>query len=486
MAINVKKKEGESRLAYILIFSRPLVVLLILGVGISLYRMIGISTLPLLWIIISSFLLSFFFFVSTSIGRPLWYLQLLGDLSIVTAIVYFTGGYDSVFSILYFIPLILSTILTGIRGGFLITVAISLFYTGVLIFHFIGYVPYSISENINAQSLFYKGYIHNFSFYIVFLLSSYLVRRLKKETEKVDIMKVTTQEIIESLPEKIFIIDKNKNIVYRNDSTVLIDMDVLKDREEIEIDGKTYKVSITELRNGNLIMFSLRDITEERKREEELKVKEKIAFVGEISSGLAHEIRNPLSALLGCVETFKRVKEKEKKEKLLGLITEEASRMERIIDTFIRYAKLRRPVFGEVNPEIIVKAQADEWIKKGKKLRINTQGTSSDFKLDPELFLMLFKNIMENAFEATDGKGPVEVNLIFQRSNFILEVCDKGKGIPPGISDKIWSPFFSTKKGGVGMGLALVKRIAESHFAKINLESKEGEGTKVSISFPKL
>ncbi len=482
----MKKKEGESRLAYVLIFSRPLVVLLILGVGISLYKMIGINTLPLLWIIISSFLLSFFFFVSTSIGRPLWYLQLLGDLSIVTGVVYFTGGYDSVFSILYFIPLILSTILTGVRGGFLITVAISLFYTGILIFHFVGYIPYSISESINVQSIFYKGYIHNFSFYIVFLLSSYLVKRLKKESEKVDIMKITTQEIIESLPEKIFIIDKNKNILYRNDSKMLIDLDILKDREEIEIDGKTYKASITELRDGNLTMFLLRDITDERKKEEELKVKEKIAFIGEISSGLAHEIRNPLSALMGCVETLKRVKEEEKKGKLLRLITEEAERMERIIDTFIRYAKLRKPIFEEVNPEIIIKAQADEWTKKGKALKINTQGISSDFKLDPELFLMLFKNLMENAFEATNGKGPVEVNLIFHRNNFTLEISDKGKGIPNNISNKIWSPFFSTKTGGVGMGLALVKRIAESHFAKINLESEEGKGTKISVSFPKL
>lgn len=482
----MKENKGELKISFFLILVRPFAVLLILGAGISFYRLMGISVVPLLWIIVSTFILSFLFFISTSVGRPLWYFQMLGDLSIVTSIVYFTGGYDSIFSVLYFIPLILSTILTGIKGGFLFTVLISLLYTGILILHFLGYIPYALTEHLESRTIFYKGYIHNFSFYIVFLLSSYLVRRLRKERERVEMLRVTTQEIIENLPEKIFVINKEGEIIYKNDEKIPFAKDMIENNREINIDGRVYRVAVSELRNGELKMFSLRDITEEKKMDEEMKMKERTAFIGEISSGLAHEIRNPLSALMGCVETLKKVKDESKRKRLLSLIAEESEKMNKIIETFIRYAKMRTPVFEEVNPEILVKIEVENLRKEGREIKVNTQGESSDFKIDPELFILLFKNLMENAFEACENKKPVEVNLFFRKNSFTLEVVDRGKGIPEGIKEKIWSPFFSTKKEGVGMGLALVKRIAESHFARINLESREGEGTKISITFPKL
>ena len=404
----IVKKGKDVRLAYFLIFLRPLVTLSILGVGVYFYKIIGINTFPLLWIIVASFLLSSFFFVALSMGRPLWYMQLIGDLSIVNAIVYFTGGYDSIFSILYFIPLILSVALLDIKGGFLITTLISIFYTSILIIHFFGYVPFKISETISAHSIFFKVYIHNFSFYTVFLLTSYLALRLKKEKERAD------------------------------------------------------------------------------RKEEELKFKEKAAFIGEITSGLAHEIKNPLTCLLGSIESLKKIKDEEKKNRLLSLMEEEAERIKKVIDTFTRYAKLREPSFQEINPEILIRAQIEEMGEKGKSIILKVKGISSDYKLDPELFLLLFKNLLNNAIEAQNGNPEVEVDLVFNRNNFVLRFVDKGKGIPEEIKDKIWNPFFTTKKEGLGMGLALVKRIAESHFAKVSLHSEIGKGTKVEVIFPKI
>ena len=402
----MKRKKFE--LTYFLIFLRPFLVLLILGVGIYFYKILNINVFPLLWIIISSFLLSFFFFISTSFGKPLWYMQIFADLSIVTSIVYFTGGYDSIFSVLYFIPLILSTIILDIKGGFLTTILISIFYTLILLLHFFGYVPFKISEILSKEEVFYKAYIHNFSFYIVFLLTSYLAKRAKREKERAD------------------------------------------------------------------------------RKEEELKIKEKAAFIGEITSGLAHEIKNPLSAILGCVKTLKRVNDEFKRDKLISIIEEEAEKMKNILDIFERYAKLRTPLFEEVNPEIIIRAQIEKMGEDGKNIKLNVKGKSSDYRIDPELFLLLFKNLLNNAFEAQDGKKEVQVNLIFNKNNFILEICDNGKGISPEIIDKIWNPFFTTKKNGLGMGLALVKRIAESHFAKIDIYSEINKGTKVKVIFPRI
>ena len=402
----MKRKKFE--LTYFLIFLRPFLVLLILGVGIYFYKILNINVFPLLWIIISSFLLSFFFFISTSFGKPLWYMQIFADLSIITSIVYFTGGYDSIFSVLYFIPLILSTIILDIKGGFLTTILISIFYTLILLLHFFGYVPFKISEILSKEEVFYKAYIHNFSFYIVFLLTSYLAKRAKKEKERAD------------------------------------------------------------------------------RKEEELKIKEKAAFIGEITSGLAHEIKNPLSAILGCVKTLKRVNDEFKRDKLISIIEEEVEKMKNILDIFKRYAELRTPLFEEVNPEIIIRAQIEKMGEDGKNIKLNVKGKSSDYRIDPELFLLLFKNLLNNAFEAQDGKKEARVNLIFNKNNFILEICDNGKGISPEIIDKIWNPFFTTKKNGLGMGLALVKRIAESHFAKIDIYSEINKGTKVKVIFPRI
>ena len=402
----MKKKRFE--IVHSVIFLRPFLVLSILGVGVYFYKILNINFFPLLWIIISSFLLSFFFFISYSFGKPLWYMQIFADLSIITSIVYFTGGYDSIFSVLYFIPLILSTIILEIKGGFLTTILISIFYTLILLLHFFGYVPFKISETLSKEEVFYKIYIHSFSFYIVFLLTSYLVKRVKREKERAD------------------------------------------------------------------------------RKEEELKIKEKAAFIGEITSGLAHEIKNSLSAILGSIETLKKINDDVKRKKLMSIIEEELEKMKNTVDIFKRYAELRSPLFEEVNPEIIIRAQIEKMGEEGKNIKLNVRGRSSDYKLDPELFLLLFKNLLKNAFEAQDGKKEVEVNLIFNRNNFVLEVCDNGKGIPPEIIDKIWNPFFTTKKDGLGMGLALVKRIAESHFAKINVYSEINKGTKVKIIFPKI
>ena len=402
----MKRKKFE--LTYLLIFLRPFLVLSILGVGVYFYRILNINVFPLLWIIISTFLLSFFFFISTSFGKPLWYMQIFADLSIITSIVYFTGGYDSIFSILYFIPLILSTIILDIKGGFLTVILISILYTLILVIHFFGYIPFKISENLSPQEVFYKAYIYNFSFYIVFLLTSYLAKRARREKERAD------------------------------------------------------------------------------RKEEELKFKEKAAFIGEITSGLAHEIKNSLSAILGSIETFKKINDDTKRKKLMSIIEEELEKMKNTLDIFKRYAELRSPLFEEVNPEIIIKAQIEKMGEDGKNIKLNVKGRSSDYKLDPELFLLLFKNLLKNAFEAQDGKKEAEVNLIFNRNNFVLEICDKGKGIPSEIIDKIWNPFFTTKKDGLGMGLALVKRIAESHFAKIDVYSEINKGTKFKITFPKI
>ena len=189
---------------------------------------------------------------------------------------------------------------------------------------------------------------------------------------------------------------------------------------------------------------------------------------------------------MGSIETFKKIKDEEKKNRLISLMEEEAERIKRVIDTFTRYAKLKEPSFQEINPEILIRAQIEEMGEKGKSIILKIRGVSSDYKLDPELFLLLFKNLLSNAIEAQNGNPEVEVTLVFNKNNFVLQISDKGRGIPEEIREKIWNPFFTTKKDGLGMGLALVKRIAESHFAKINLYSEIDKGTKVEVIFPRI
>ena len=216
---------------------------------------------------------------------------------------------------------------------------------------------------------------------------------------------------------------------------------------------------------------------------------EKMASLGELAAGIAHEIRNPLAIISGSAETMKKQGDKEIKEEMINYIMEEADRINAMIANFLDYAKPKEPK--------CVRCNIVEVIEKSIRL-ISPQAKTQNvevarefppkaryIEVDPELIQHAFINIELNALEAMETGGVLRINLLANRGGRVLvNFSDTGKGISPEISRKIFDPFFTTKEGGTGLGLSIAHNIVESHGGTITNTSHDGEGTTFNISLP--
>ena len=285
-------------------------------------------------------------------------------------------------------------------------------------------------------------------------------------------------------------------------------------RKEITAANGTqvFDLLATELTNPNgskSRLFVFRDITERKILEQklldmnkdlEVKIREqtralieqeKMATLGEVSAGLAHEIRNPLSAIMSGISLMESGKRtSEEKERILNLIKQEASRLNNSLTDFLLFARPHVPKKVRVDltsiiKEIIQMVEDDHEIKGDVKIVLDL------VKMDPVWFddgalRQVIWNITLNALQAMEGVG----KLTFQTKDlddgsWTLSVKDTGPGVPDEIRQRIFDPFFSNKKEGTGLGLSIVGRIINIHGGKIECVDAPEGGTIFNISMPR-
>lgn len=227
---------------------------------------------------------------------------------------------------------------------------------------------------------------------------------------------------------------------------------------------------------------------------------ERLAYIGTLASGLAHEIRNPLNSLNLNMQMLEEEMEEGSLgvpasggsgKRLLTITRSEISRLERLVSDFLAYAKPRPLELEEVPAarplERVREVLAGEIQKRGARVEVEDRSHGARVRIDPGQMNQLLLNLAQNALAAAEEarRAPVlELAAVRQGSLVCLSVKDNGIGIPPEERDRVFEIFYSTRKGGTGLGLAIVDRIARAHGGKVRVESAVGEGTTVLVDLP--
>jgi two-component system sensor histidine kinase HydH len=233
----------------------------------------------------------------------------------------------------------------------------------------------------------------------------------------------------------------------------------------------------------------LKDMSEVRALEAAVKRSERLAAIGRLAGGVAHEIRNPLSSLKGFATYFKqRSPGRPEDEKIATIMIGEVDRLDRVVGQLL---ELSRPVAVSPTPlpvrsviegaVAVVRPRAAE---AGIKLEVAPSGDAPPVPMDPERMHQVLLNLLINAIEAMEGGGRVQVSVNTVENGIEIQVGDSGPGIAPQELGHVFDPYFTTKSTGTGLGLAIVHNIIEAHGGTVAIDSRPGAGTTVRLRLP--
>jgi signal transduction histidine kinase len=223
---------------------------------------------------------------------------------------------------------------------------------------------------------------------------------------------------------------------------------------------------------------------------EQLNLTERLAALGEMVSGVSHEIKNPLGIIHSTSEQLNNMPDAtETQKRLSGVITEESIRLNRIVTEFLDFARPHALNLREFDLKEVINKNLEflkpELEKKGISIENNLDGRSYMIEADRDLLHRVIMNLFINAIQAIPGEGRIIINITEEKGSYNLEIKDTGCGISEENMKKIFNPFFTTKQKGSGLGLPIVRKIIEGHGGQIDIESTEGNGTSVMIRLSK-
>lgn len=240
---------------------------------------------------------------------------------------------------------------------------------------------------------------------------------------------------------------------------------------------------------SGLSITTLRDITENAVMEEQLRKSSTLNVIGELAAGIAHEIRNPMTALKGFIQLLENESKSDDHRMYFSVIKTELNRIEMIINEFLLLAKPKDIQYIKCDLTKIM----DETLEllQAQAVLFNVQiekvyeKSPLDVYCEPNQMKKVFINIVKNGIEVLEKGGEIRVKLTEAKDNCHIMIQDNGNGISEELVAKLGEPFFTTKEKGTGLGLMVCKRIIEDHKGKMEIESEEGIGTTFHIYIPK-
>ena len=348
------------------------------------------------------------------------YIQIAIDCLAVTVVIFVTGSFDSIFSFLYLVVIIYTSMLLYRRGSMIIAGVCSLLYLMLAGLEYLGWIhPLDFGSAVVAshydwQNVFYKIVITSIACFAVAFLSSLLAEQARRTRKELHAMSARMQRV------------------------------------------------------------------------------EKMAAVGEMGAGLAHEIKNPLASITGSIQLLlEEMPYDAGRDKLMRIILREADRLSALVGNFLLFA---RPPSGKSKPISLDQAipETVRLVEQDKRCRDRIEIRQSGQKglwvaMDPDHFRQVLWNLLLNAVESIDGDGVVDVRVEPCKPEYVsIEIADSGCGITEKNLNYIFDPFYTSKPDGTGLGLSIVHTILESHDGWLEVESKAGQGTTFTIKLNRM
>ena len=474
-------------------------------------------------------------------------IQLACDALIVSAFIAVTGGITSYFAALYVLPIAAASSVQFRRGGMMIAILSALLYVGVVLTQY-----FDLAEMLGVHLLTrgvvlpppriaaYMSGLNVFLFFSIALLSGSLAdrlqrtgARLERASSQIADLQAFNQHVIDSLSSGLATTDLEGRILTYNraaegitghpalsvigrrieevldlPSNVAADLNLggLGRGRRIETayktgDGRQIDLGFTATHlktpGGNAgLLFAFQDVTDIKRLERDARLRQRLAAVGEMAAGIAHEIRNPLASMSGSIQILRQeLPLSEEQAQLMDIVLRESERLNDTIRSFLAYARPQRFATARLDVRRVLNDAASllrnsAEVHEGHVIDVHVPPTEVAFEADENQIRQIVWNLATNGLRAMKNGGrltlgaTVEDGLGAKTDFVILEVSDEGVGIPAEELDAIFQPFRGSFAKGTGLGLAIVHRIVSDYNGEIQVSSTPGRGTTVSVRMP--
>jgi len=463
--------------------------------------------------------------------------QIIGDLVVITGLVYLSRGPDSGFTFLYLAAVSAGASLLARRGGLITAGLAAVFYAVLVDLMAVGAIrtpEYGDFEpRVWSRAGLYTNVALNVAaFFATALLVTTASERLREaradaERQKAEMAQLQALHtaVLASMSSGVVTTDLSGTVTYANPPAFellhLRPSDVV-DRPLTSIglvDEKTWEtirasddlqrfeghrtlkgahayfgVSATPLRDdegrkiGRILIFQ--NLTDLKKLEGEVRLKEKMAAVGELAAGIAHEIRNPLASISGSVQALRSSASPGTSEyRLMKIVVDESHRLSSILEDFLKYVKPRERAVESVDAaaslrDVMTLLEHSEEMSQKHRLVVDIRPASALLDADAGQLRQVFWNLSRNALAAMPAGGMLRVMTESEEGRWTVAFSDEGRGMTAEERDRLFTPFAQGFPRGTGLGLAIVYRIVEEHGGSIRVDTASGTGTTIHLSFP--